>query len=1136
MAEAQLDLDITPALDAISTLSDAFDSIATDFALNITDAIGNLDATDLSNAFAGIGTDLASSLDGVVTDAITPQIEDITAQFADLGTTAGTSLADALSGGGDLSGASSDLTDLSSGLDELQTSGANAQEGFNLATTGAQGLQAATGLLEGSSSGLIATIAPQAGIFAGISAAVGGLVETADKAELSLKRMKDVFGDSAPKVFDEQLQGLNLSLGELNTQAGGSNTGLRLAIATFGQTAVSAGATKDEAAAVAQRMGELSAVVTTLNPALGTADQNFQLISRGLGGSTRVLQRYGITIDAATQAQLALQIAQEHGRDKANLYDKQVAGSTLALQALNDQAAASGTTLQKELNTSLDTSTIKFRAMKTEISTALVQIGEPLIQPTLTIAKELTPVLIDLIGTAGKLAAALLPAFVPIAHALAEVAGPIKDLGDAFSSMDPSITTAIALFAAMHVAAGPLGRVIDGVSGALQRVGTFGAASVADAPQGFITLGTEAEKSGNKITKLSGFLEENKGKLLGAATTGLIAASSFSEIGKSAEGTAIGIGSLVATGAQLGATIGPEGAVIGGFAGAIVGLSQVIGDSGPDVAAYRQEFEKLGTTLQGLSDKQILQKFMKDLGFNDLLGLASGNIAKITDEFRALASVNPAGGQRLLDQIKEMQTTAGKPLFNTKDIEKLTQVLDAGAKKYKEHSDNAKTDAATNQAVASGANISAGAISNNATALNAQAKAAQEAATAIQGLASTVVSALPSVDSVFQTTTQYVAGFGQALDPASLLAGFQATITDTMNFGTNLSVLVKAGFGQLAQFVADQGPKAGGQILQQIVDGINSGSTDVAKSLNDAILQQGGTIQAINQAFQGPVGTAIYNGTQTAFSTIVPAAANAMNLTAIGIASDGDKLRAAVAYAYQQTQDPINTAVQNWIHTADQGGKGVIAAVNNNAPGVASAATSASTGATSAFQTGLNPLAPAAGAAVTNAGGAITGAANDLSSQNGQAMLAGLSVGQAFDEGMALGINVFVYEPILAAMNAVAAAERGARTAARASSPSRLFAELGKDLALGVAVGLELGTPAVVAGSAAMINNAAQLTSGIGGTALGSGGSSSVVSSSQVSHDDHSVHLDVDARGVPDPVRVANTVIRKIRSDQFLRS
>jgi phage-related protein len=453
VAEAELQLDITPALQSIEEISAAFDATV---------------------------AQLSADLNGVLEDALGPQITDLSAQLD----TAFAGLGDQLSGAfdnvdfsaiqtPDFGGATDELESLATAEEDASVKGEGMGKAFGLAETATGALEVASGSLEGSMGGLIRTVLPGAAIFGGITAAIAGLVEKGDKAVLATKRLNDVFGDSAPKLMNDKIAGVNFSLDELDKKNGTSGASLKLLLATFGQTAIGAGATKEEAAGVAQNMGFLANAVTALNPSLGTADQNFQLLSRGLGGSTRLLQRYGITIDAAKQSELALNIAHEHGRDKASLYDKQVAGLQLSLASLNDQAKKNGTTLDQELNGALENSTVKFRALRQEVSSTLTSFAVPLVDAGLKITEAFQPAIEGIIGLFGGLVDAIVPALVPLADKISEALQPIFDkIPSLVTAVTPLITGIIDAFSPLLDLLGPIVSLLIDMGTALLRVAT----------------------------------------------------------------------------------------------------------------------------------------------------------------------------------------------------------------------------------------------------------------------------------------------------------------------------------------------------------------------------------------------------------------------------------------------------------------------------------------------------------------------------------------------------------------------------------------------------------------------------------------------------------------------------------------
>jgi TP901 family phage tail tape measure protein len=127
----------------------------------------------------------------------------------------------------------------------------------------------------------------------------------------------------------------------------------------------------------------------------------------------------------------------------------------------------------------------------------------------------------------------------------------------------------------------------------------------------------------------------------------------------------------------------------------------------------------------------------------------------------------------------------------------------------------------------------------------------------------------------------------------------------------------------------------------------------------------------------------------------------------------------------------------------------------------------------------LNSFATAAGRAGTNAGNdfergltsGVRGAVREAQTGRGQMIAAltlpsmyasGASVGNSLGEGLAAGIRNQIDAVAAEAANLVTAALNAARNAAASNSPSRKTMAQGRDLARGMEIGIERGTPAVV--------------------------------------------------------------------------
>lgn len=130
-----------------------------------------------------------------------------------------------------------------------------------------------------------------------------------------------------------------------------------------------------------------------------------------------------------------------------------------------------------------------------------------------------------------------------------------------------------------------------------------------------------------------------------------------------------------------------------------------------------------------------------------------------------------------------------------------------------------------------------------------------------------------------------------------------------------------------------------------------------------------------------------------------------------------------------------------------------------------------------------DPLATGMPGAV-QAGGQLAAAAFDQIARlilNGTAATAGYGAGLNLANGIAQGINAGTPFVEAAARRAVDAAKAAADEEARSASPSRLFAESGRDMAAGLAVGFTKEAEALVGAARSVTSRAALATRGGGG-------------------------------------------------------
>ncbi len=160
--------------------------------------------------------------------------------------------------------------------------------------------------------------------------------------------------------------------------------------------------------------------------------------------------------------------------------------------------------------------------------------------------------------------------------------------------------------------------VLGSLPALLQRAGTSTATWVAETRAAPAALGA----AGAATNRFGGFLDANAGRLAAAAGASLVAASAFDEMGESAGGTTLGIGAMTVAGGQLGAVVGAPGlgAALGFSAGAAVSLGRALLDGGESADEMRGRIRGLAEELDGLGDRASARTFVDEVsgGVEDL--------------------------------------------------------------------------------------------------------------------------------------------------------------------------------------------------------------------------------------------------------------------------------------------------------------------------------------------------------------------------------------------------------------------------------------------------------------------------------------------------------------------------------------
>lgn len=1016
--EAELELNLDNALQALDDLSTRFDEIVTQLGDNLStvmtqsfdDVVSHLDDI-LGNSVSVLASNLSetdlSGLTSSIQDAISvatssgeiPPIEipidtaDLTAQLQDAFDSVDTSSLD------------TSLGDTSNALDEVTHSSEKTKGGLEGASQAAQALGIGADAAKGSFSSLVESAVPGAAAFVGVAASIGELVKEADAAQLATQQLNAVFGKSASVVKTLNIAGLNYDVDKLSQLTGASVPKLELAAASFGRLQISAGKSKEQAASLSKELIVLAANVAATHPSLGSASDVIDTLSRALQGNVRLLNRYGINLNKTQIDAEAMAESHKTLKSELNATDRQTAILTLTMKALGD-------TVGKNVADSAKTATVQFRALKEQLVTEAAKIGTPLIQPVLELVRALLPVG-EAVGQAfGAAITAILPGIKDVAQVVVKLTPAIEGLTKAFKFLAPIIEPLVVGFIALKVA---------------KEISTM-----------FTLLSVKTLEIGDSFKKFAAELKSGKSEFIGfgeSATrlaAGLaIGAASFEQAGKSGAQGALGVAGLAASGAEIGSIFGPAGTVIGGIAGATLGIGKMTGqiaDGGPTVTEYRKQFEELGKSMTGVRDSgAVFAGFIKNLGSDDALSLLSGHAKGVTDELEAMAKTSPVAAGKVVQSLVNLRSEANKPIFNPKEIDKLNAALEKGSV---EHTKLA-------QATAQGA----------IAAANDTAKQDQLTASIITGTTA-------SGAALFATSLQ-TAQLKSQSSVAQAAVTAAASLTAATNMSTDAIRSTATAYAQAAQR---------GKEYKSALDILNTGTLTLTQAQDTAGL----SIDGLDKAFETAKGD--FSFTTTASKTLEQAISGATTsfeaykqkmIDASSSQSDIDAATASysqklidLARHYGATDDAIARLLDR---------QGLVAPANESTvASLQKVGTTIGTEVPAKADSGQAALNQALTKMTDGAKTAIQTVA-DLFSNNTSIEAGAKKAGQSAAQGLAAGIDNPNSERLVkdAVKSLAESATTHMQVTLQISSPSKVFTKLGEQTAQGFVTGLQNLIPQV---------------------------------------------------------------------------
>lgn len=441
----------------LSSIADAASSTAGDLASSFQDAFTSIDdaasavqvdipiQADTETATADIDSVVAAAEGQQITIPVNVEIPDLATVDQELNSVADSSnnATSAVSGLADQAAALGSAASIAGG--ELGTV-SGITDTVGAAMDGALG--SVTGLASGLSDELKSALGGVGVALGSVTAGLGALgaftdlvVGKAVTAESATQRFNLILGEQADAVNHVNLGGLNEDLSTMVNRLGSGTSAVRQADASLFQLGQQSDASGSDISKTVEQINVLTTRAVALNPQLGAVGDNVESLSKGLSRGGRFLAAYGLQLTSNEINTRALADTGKVLTSELTTYERTAAGAALATEKLGDRL---GTDIKK----GAENVTFDFQRIQLEFNKALVELGKPLISPTLDLLKSALPVGLQFAKILGTVAADT----IPIVTSLFDAIGPLVQivggkLADAFKDIEPAVEATAKIFA-----------------------------------------------------------------------------------------------------------------------------------------------------------------------------------------------------------------------------------------------------------------------------------------------------------------------------------------------------------------------------------------------------------------------------------------------------------------------------------------------------------------------------------------------------------------------------------------------------------------------------------------------------------------------------------------------------------------
>lgn len=900
----------------------------------------------------------------------------------------------------------------------------------------------------------------------GVAAIAKGLFEVASAAsdlEESASKAAQVFGDSIG-VIEGFAESADTSLG-LSEQAALEATG------TFGNLFQALGVTRTEAAALAPEVVTLASDLASFNN-LGVED-TLEKIRSGLVGEIEPLRSLGVSFLAADVEARGLELGLQDVNGELSEGAKVQARYSL----ITEQTALA----QGDFARTSDGLANQQRILTAEFQNLVAEAGQALLPTLLEIVATARE---DLIPRLGQLSDTVLPALaqafaagVPLIGStldiLTALAPVVQVLGTALSAIPAPVVQLIGTFVAVNRALRLAGVAFDLLKTKAQTAGTAIAAS-----NPLFLAATVA------IGALTAVLGANSQKAAAAEQAQQGYASTLSTTQPTVEAFTEGVETAAAANGSFAEGLAGVGLTAEEFASILAGdLNPNLADNadltGEQLFALIENRDAMldaaeaalalgvatGDYTETETDAAIARNTAEDGTVNYIAALAELRDARLEDQAAAEETIGLY--QDEATAVLTLQESLDGLAGSGDDVVRSTGRLVEGI-------GDTETNLLRLAIAADEAGLSEEQMADLAAVLGVELADLQGfiegTAGAVQGFVDTAVGELPKIADAFEDTNE-----DSVVSAREFIDGLAEQSVAMLTFIDDIQTIVAAGYTDLGALLSEQGREIAGQAAADFADAAREGNTALLDEAQAGIdgrneIFEGGTEffrDILGPAFVLESGIVAENATEAFGAGFTPEEQTriAVELAQTELDVQGQEVAAIAATVGEDAARDYGEALDMDRKSIDEAVAAGVA-IRENAP----LAAAADAGSRSSGKWGQSlRLDDQVRVASSQAGKALRDSAPTV-----QASQAGAAVGASFASGVQGAVLAGINVVAAAAAQLVRDAKASADAEARTGSPSRLFAELGSNIAGGLAVGIEGGAAEVAASAEALVAAAAR--------------------------------------------------------------